>query len=177
MVNYFCAKCGKKMEKFSKKEYSNGFLCLECYYQKNSLFNIPSKLFFFMCPDCNAYSLCKSEEFKFPKQDLGDIFNNLADGLYNSILKDYIKSKGITFSIIFDKESFFKSGENYVLSKISGELREFNLKKETEINISIKKRLCPNCVSLRGKRFSAVIQLRHFPNHKNIIENLIFIKL
>jgi len=150
----FCIKCGKKAK--------IGNFCEECYLEKKELFTI-SDIPIIICIDCNQY--LDNNDKKWHR------FFSIENLIKEIVLKN-IKTKKDT-AIIEEHIVMRKIGNGYkVRITCKGRVNGLIKIEEKTIKVIVKKRLCENCVKLRGNYHEAVLQVRDEDLAKKIIDNL-----
>ncbi|KAA0013392.1 MAG: hypothetical protein FE041_02845 [Thermoplasmata archaeon] len=126
----FCVECGKKGKTY------NG-LCLDCYLKKKELIKIPDEISITFCRNCNAYKI----EGEWKK------------GNHWKDLEEYIRSKveaEIDVDVVVSKRKVV----------CTGIFEGRKIRKEKEIKIKEKERLCGRCSLIKGGYFEAILQVR-----------------
>lgn len=157
MARRFCAVCGKDLE----KDTLHYGMCVDCYVKEHPLFDLKDKYSFKICNNCGKYS--RKEEWFNPIEN--QIFSIIEDIVYRFVLKPYLKKDNITFSLLFDENSFNYSSKNLLKSldlTIFGTLKDdINIKHQQSVKINLNYELCKNCSNLiGGTYFLSIIQLR-----------------
>ncbi len=132
-----CIKCGKN-------EAEIGYLCKKCFNDEHELFKIKN-FQMYICPICGRYKL---KEWK------------MSDDPIRSAVIEKIKPLGKIVDI--KTTSRKKSGRYFVTVEAKGYIEPNDLLKteRKEIEIKIKKIMCPLCVKKSGNYHEAVIQVR-----------------
>ncbi|MFH0836834.1 MAG: NMD3-related protein [Candidatus Aenigmatarchaeota archaeon] len=130
-----CILCGAAAEK--------GNFCKQCILLKNKLFEIKD-FRIIMCRNGDNYYLAKWKEFTNE----------------NAMLKDAIayemKGNVDNFFISFRP---FKCGFKVKIRGV-GKIQGFKKEEETEIEVSIKRKMCEDCIKVSGRYHEAKMQIR-----------------
>jgi nonsense-mediated mRNA decay protein 3 len=171
MPSRFCAICGKIIDE-SAPHFG---MCLKCYLKENPLFEVAEKFTLTICIDCGKYKI-REEWIESPERDL---FSIIEDAIRKFLLKKYLKSNNIKFSISFDENSFSYTSRDLLTSLncvIKGNLVDNPLiENQTTIKVILNYELCKNCSNIRGGTYyTSIIQLRvkHEDNF-NIIQEVL----
>ena len=157
MPNRVCAICGKKLE----KDPPHIGMCLNCYLEEHSLFDLPNKFTIDVCIDCGSYS--KKDIWFETSED--DIFSILSEAIQKFLLKQLVKKGQIDLSFSFNENSLVYSSKDLLKSVevlISGTLRgNSNVKHQIVVQLILNHSLCRNCTNIRGGTyFISILQLR-----------------
>ena len=157
MPNRFCAICGKNLDKGSP----HIGMCLNCYLEEHSLFDLPNKFTINVCIDCGSYS--KKDVWFKPSED--DLFSILSEGIQKFLLKQLIKKDQIDLSFSFNENSLVYSSKDLLKSvevPITGTLKgDSNVKHQIVVQLIINHAICRNCSNIRGgSYFLSILQLR-----------------
>ena len=135
----FCVKCGKEAIK-------GEVLCEEHYLEKNKLFKIKD-FELEICSNCNQ---AKTKEGWKRKSEEEFVKNKVRENIttdYNASFDIFLKKKGKDYSVKVKGEGKIPPGE-------------MRKKEEKNINVKVKRHLCPLCQKRRGGYYEAVIQAR-----------------
>lgn len=157
MPHRFCAICGRNI----KNDSPHFGMCLSCFLKEHPLFELPTNFNFKVCLDCGSYS----KKDNWIPIDKDDIFFIIEDAIFRFLLKSYMKTENIIFSIDYEEDSFIYSSKDLLTSldvKIKGELKEDKkIWFEQKVRINIRYDFCINCLNLRGgKYYLSILQLR-----------------
>jgi len=157
MPNRFCAICGKTLDKGSP----HLGMCLKCYLEEHSLFDLPNKFTINVCIDCGSYS--KKDIWFEPSED--DLYSILSKAIQRFLLKQLIKKDQIDLSFSFNENSLVYSSRDLIKSAevlITGTLKEDSkIKHQMLVQLIINHSLCKNCSNIRGgSYFLSILQLR-----------------
>ncbi len=132
-----CIKCGKN-------EATIGYLCEDCFNYEHELFKIKS-FSVTICPSCNRYKINKWKK---------------SDNPIKSAVIEKIKPLGTITKLDVKLEK--RGGRTFVIISAEGYIEPSKkIKREKkEVEIRIKKNLCPLCVKKSGNYHEAVIQVR-----------------
>ncbi len=143
-----CILCGK--------EAVTGNFCKACFLSKNKLFDIDD-LRIILCDNGDNYYLQEWRGFSDVRKMLED-FVNLNMKKLGKVERIHLSYKP------------FKDGYD-VNIKVVGFLNKLRKIEEKKIHISVKKRMCDDCVKLSGRYHEAKMQARG-DNLVMIVENL-----
>jgi len=174
MPKRFCAICGDNLN-----DSSPSFnMCLKCFLKEHPLFELPKNLSFKMCSDCGKYA--KKEQWYESGND--DLFFIIKEAITKFILKPVSKKGDVSFSILFNEDSYIYSNSGLIKSlnaTIKGTLNsDSTITHQEELKIDINYQLCKNCSNIRGGfYFLSILQLRvnsetQFNLIQEVIENI-----
>ncbi|MBI4895593.1 MAG: hypothetical protein HY831_03820 [Candidatus Aenigmarchaeota archaeon] len=132
-----CILCGK--------EAVTGNFCKDCFLQKNKLFEI-NDLRIILCDNEDNYYLQQWKDFSNVRDMLED-FINLNMKKFGKVERIHLSYKP------------FKDGYD-VKIKAVGLLNKLRKIEEKDIHVSIKKKMCDNCVKISGRYHEAKMQIR-----------------
>lgn len=132
-----CILCGKEavVENF----------CKSCFLEKNKLFDIED-FNVILCDNEDNYYLRQWKEFTTEKY--------MVEDFVNIFMKKFGKVDRIHLSM-----KPFKDGYN-VKIKAVGMLNKLRKIEEKEIHVSVRKKMCDNCVKISGRYHEAKMQIR-----------------
>src|SRR3989338_6393721 len=134
-MKQICILCGRDAEK--------GNFCRLCFLSKNKLFEIKD-FFIIVCRNNDRYYLGKWKEF------------TNANAMLKDAIAYEIKGKPDDIFISFRP---FKAGYK-VKIRARGTIQGLGKEEEFEIEISIKNKMCDDCVKVSGRYHEAKMQIR-----------------
>ncbi|MDR2874028.1 MAG: hypothetical protein LBV42_04750 [Methanobrevibacter sp.] len=141
----FCYQCGKSESKLIEG------LCLQCFIKEFSILAIPNEVSVKVCTYCNAtFSKGKWINANLDEEEI--IYRNIENSIeINPIAKNSI----IDMHILQMRGTIAES-----IVEVRGDVLKEEIFEEHEINVRLKKDICPTCSKRNSGYYEAVIQIR-----------------
>jgi len=163
MGRRFCVRCGREEE--PGNPIING-LCPKCFVKERSIINLPNTVKVTVCPVCGSV-YCRGTWLRLG-EDAKKILEYIINNYYLTSGRNAVYEG---FTDVHVKVVNIDDGRAYLI--VEGTYKGGKVSHECSIDVKFEKKLCPRCVSIRGRHFEAIIQIRsEAPMRREIIDRL-----
>ncbi|MDK2782380.1 MAG: ribosomal export protein, partial [Archaeoglobi archaeon] len=138
-----CAICGRETEKTIEG------ICVDCFMQRNSLFEISPVIELFRCPKCGSY-LHRGKWEWIPEEE--SVLRAVRESI--SVFAELEKER------VEVEEHERAEGHLKLSVRLSGELHGIRVSEEKFTEVRVRKLQCERCSRISGGYYEGIIQIR-----------------